>query len=206
MISKRFFVKAMRRTQGSPGLNQEIYGLKENNSIWFKDDKVFVPGGARRKIMESGHANPIAGQFGIKKSTEYIGRQYWWPTMLTNVTNSVREFVVCQRSKPSQSRPGGLLQPLPIPKRRWILVCMDFITGLPLTIRGKNCILVFVDRFSKMVHFVPTVEKVTAKDFARLFIDTVVKHHGVPDELISDRDPKFKAVFTQEFLASLGVT
>ena len=122
--------------EGFRGLNQEIYGLRENNSIWFKDDKVFVPGGARRKIMELGHADPIAGHFGIKKSTEYIGRQYWWPTMLTYITNFV--CLVCQRSKPSQSRPGGLLQPLPIPERRWSSVSMDFITGLPLTIRGKN--------------------------------------------------------------------
>ena len=82
---------------------------------------------------------------------------------------------------------------------------MDFITSLPTTARQKNEILVFVDRLSKMVHFIAVEESMTAKDFSRYFIDGVVRLHGLPDEIICDRDPKFRAAFTQTLFAGLGV-
>jgi hypothetical protein len=70
---------------------------------------------------------------------------------------------------------------------------MDFITQLPVTKSGYDAIAVFVDRLTKMVHFAPTYTDCSARDVARLFNDTVFKHHGLPSELISDRNKEPEA-------------
>ena len=93
--------------------------------------------------------------------------------------NCVMSCLVCQRSKTLNSRPHGLVQPLPIPKGQWSSISMDVITSLPTTGRHENCILVFVDLFSKTVHFIPVEESMTAIDFARYFIERVVRLHGL---------------------------
>ncbi|OWY94071.1 polyprotein [Phytophthora megakarya] len=72
---------------------------------------------------------------------------------------------------------------------------MDFVFGLPPDERGRTGVLVFVDRFSKMVHFVPVSATVTAEESAVHFIDTVFRHHGMPASIVSDRDPRFTPAF-----------
>ncbi|KAJ9514317.1 hypothetical protein QJQ45_012336 [Haematococcus lacustris] len=72
---------------------------------------------------------------------------------------------------------------------------MDFVVKLPKTAAGHDSILVIVDRLTKMVHLAPTVEKVNGEDVARLFYDNVFKLHGMPLEIISDRDPRFRGQF-----------
>ena len=94
--------------------------------------------------------------------------------MYTDALAYVKACDACQRNKSSTQKPGGLLQPLPVPSRRWGSVSMDFITGPPQTGNGFDSILVFVDRLSKMTHFVPTTKDVTAREFANLFLDHVV--------------------------------
>jgi hypothetical protein len=81
---------------------------------------------------------------------------------------------------------------------------MDFITQLPVTKSGHDAIVVFVDRLTKMVHFAPTFTECSAKDVARLFNDTVFKHHGLPLGLNSDRDPRFTSKFWTELTRLLG--
>ncbi|CAI7806482.1 unnamed protein product, partial [Closterium sp. NIES-54] len=85
----------------------------------------------------------------------------------------------------------GLLQPLPVPEQPWQVVSLDFITGLPSTSRGHDSILVVIDKFSKMGHFIATNATATAEATARLFFDRIITIHGIPATLISDRDPKF---------------
>jgi hypothetical protein len=81
---------------------------------------------------------------------------------------------------------------------------MDFVMGLPPTSSGFDSIFVVVDRLTKMVHLAPTVTTVTAQGAARLFIDNVVKHHGEPDHVITDRDKVFTGKFFQEYTKLLG--
>ncbi|MGQ3285971.1 DDE-type integrase/transposase/recombinase, partial [Bosea sp. (in: a-proteobacteria)] len=82
---------------------------------------------------------------------------------------------------------------------------MDLITKLPPGEHGFDAIAVFVDRLSKMVHFVPCRESMNAEAFARLFIDNVFKHHGVPREIISDRGSHFTNHFWASIMTILGV-
>jgi len=75
--------------------------------------------------------------------------------------------------------------PNSIPERPWTHISADFITKLPLA-QGYNSILVVVDRLTKMVHFIPTTEKTSAEELARLFRDNVWKLHGLPKSIILD--------------------
>ena len=93
----------------------------------------------------------------------------------------------CRASKALSQKPAGLLQPLTVPSRRWSVISMDFIVGLPLTSEGFDSVLSVVDSLSKMAHFIPTTTAITAADFFFLFADRVVRYHGLPTTIISDR-------------------
>jgi hypothetical protein len=81
---------------------------------------------------------------------------------------------------------------------------MDFVTGLPMTPRLHDAIVVFVDRLTKMVHLVPTTTTVDAVGTARLYIDHVWKHHGVPQNLVTDRGSVFISHFWTALLQIIG--
>ena len=174
---------------------------------WYMDKLQYIPdeGDLRKECMQMMHDHPFAGHMGEDKTKEQLSRLYWWPTWRKDVTTYVRECSTCQRNKPSNLKPAGTLRPLPIPGTLWESVGMDFITHLPKTRKGKTAILVCVDRLSKMVHFVATTDHASAEDVARLFIDNVVKHHGCPREITSDRDARFTWKFWQAFLDCLGI-
>ena len=117
----------------------------------------------------------------------------------------VRTCPSCQKSKPSNSKIIGLLQPLPIPEDKWEQVSMDLITQLPACKgTGYTAIVTIVDRLTKMVHLAPTFNTVTAEDLANIFMRTVFRHHGMPRVLVSDRDSKFTSDFWQAFFKRLG--
>jgi len=117
------------------------------------------------------------------------------------VTREVKRYIercdACQRNKNCTEQPAGKLMPNSIPNKAWTHILADFITKLPLA-QGYDSILVVVDRFTKMVHFVPTTEKTMAKRLARLFRDNVWQLHGLPESIISDRGPQFTAGLMRE--------
>jgi len=91
-----------------------------------------------------------------------------------------------------------------IPEKAWTHISADFITKLPLS-QGYDSILVVVDRFTKMVHFIPTTEKTSTEGLARLFRDNIWKLHVLPDSIISDRGPQFVARVMKELNQMLGI-
>jgi len=110
----------------------------------------------------------------------------------------------CQRNKNHTEQPAGKLMPNSIPDKAWTHIPADFIMKLPL-VQGYDSVLVVVDRFTKMVHFVPTTEKTMAEELARLFRDNVWRLHGLPESIISDRGPQFAAGLMRELNEMLGI-
>jgi hypothetical protein len=116
----------------------------------------------------------------------------------------VQSCSICQQAKPERLRYPGLLQPLPVPETSWEMVSLDFVEGLPKS--GQfNCILVVVDKFSKLAHFVPLRHLFTAVVVAKAYMDNVYKLHGMPSSLISDRDQIFLSNFWRELFGLAGV-
>ena len=108
------------------------------------------------------------------------------------------------RAKPVRQEPVGHLKPLQIPDRPWSSISMDFIVGLPLS-KGFNSICVIVDRFSKMAHFIPCLDTITASQLASVFMRSIVRLHGLPKEIISDRGTVFTSKFWQQRLIQLQI-
>ncbi|KAG4054049.1 hypothetical protein PC123_g10833 [Phytophthora cactorum] len=132
-----------------------------------------------------------------------LTRDFYWNHQYKWVRNYVRTCEVYQRVKPAAFSQAPL-QSLPTPSECWQSISMDFVFGLPPDSKRRTDVVVFVDRFSKMVHLAAVPAEVTAVQTARLFVDMVFKHHGMPLDIVSDRDPRFTARFWEEVFTLLG--
>ena len=168
--------------------------------------RIYVPENKNIKngILRLYHDSKIAGHQGQKGTLEMIMRGYYWPGMSQFVTSYVEGCDLCQRIKVKRHAPYGTLQPLEIPKENWTDISYDFIGELPES-KGKNAILVVVDRRSKGAHFVACTTKETAETTAQLFLDNVWKLHGLPVRTVSDRGTQFNSHFLKRLYELLGI-
>jgi hypothetical protein len=177
------------------------------NGLLYRDDgRLRIPNDASIKsmLLYEAHDAVISGHGGVNKTARLLGRQFDWPGLHREVSRYVTSCVACQSNKPSHQRPMGLLQPLPIPDRRWEVVTMDLITQLPVTQRGNDAIVVFVDKLSKMVHYAACKTAVSAPELAKIFFRQVARYHGLPKAIVSDRDPRFTSKFWRALWAETG--
>ena len=110
------------------------------------------------------------------------------------MTEYVAACLTCQQTKCSTAKPSGLLQPLPIPSVPWSEIIMDFIIRLPPSF-GYTTISVVVDKLTKVAHFSPLKHGFIAVKVASVFVDSVVRFHGFPQGIVSDKDPIFLSNF-----------
>ncbi|CAL5380145.1 unnamed protein product [Camellia sinensis] len=134
------------------------------------------------------------GHFGKDKTFGLLQDAYYWLGMAKDMQNHVKRCQICQRSKGTATN-AGLYLPLLVSDAPWRCISMDFVLGLPPTQRRSDSIMVVVDRFSKMAHFIPCKKTMDATNIANLFFKEVYKLHGVPTSIVSDRDAKFLAYF-----------
>ena len=105
----------------------------------------------------------------------------------------VAQCDTCRIVKAEHQQPAGLLQPLHIPVWKWDEISMDFIIGLPKTPSGHDSIWVIVDRLTKVAHFIPVKIDYKCNMLAQLYIDNILRLHGVPSQIVSDRGTPFAA-------------
>ena len=174
--------------------------------LMLKEGKVYVPKDEklRAEVIRLHHDTPVGGHKGQWKMAELVTRNFWWPGITREVKWYMKGYDACQQNKNWTQPPAGKLIPNLIPEKAWSHISADFITKLPLA-QGYDTILVVVDRFTKMGHFIPTTKRTSAEGLARLFRDNVWKLHGLPDSIISDRGPQFAAGVIKELNRMLGI-
>ena len=168
-------------------------------TIWkdlvvYQGNRIFVPETKRLTIAELRHDGALAGHFGIQKTFELIKKDFWWPNLREFVETYVSTCRTCARAKDSRHKPYGELMPLEIPKRAWSVLSTDGITDLPKSM-GMTTIHPVVDTLTKMCHFMVFPKPPSAKEMAQTFFKDIVRLHGLPDAIVSDRGPQFVSKF-----------
>jgi len=172
---------------------------------YFKN-RLYIPANdaLKTKIAKGCHDSKVAGHFGMEKTIEIITRDFYWKGLTEWINDYVRSCDECQHNKSPRHARWGLLQPLETPYAAWNSISTDFITQLPES-QGYTQIMVVVDRFTKMAHFIGLPTNATAKDVANVFLREVWKLHGLPTEIISDMDAKFSGEFWESLCKLLGI-
>ena len=111
--------------------------------------------------------------------------------MKREVARFVSRCLTCQLVKAEHHRTAGLLQPLHIPEWNWEKIAMDFVSGLPRSSRGHDAIWVIVDRLTMSAHFIHFRVGQSTEALEERYIQEVVRLHGVPESIVSDRDSRF---------------
>lgn len=122
--------------------------IKRHNQVWIGHNSAL-----RTRLLSSFHDSAIEGHSGTLATYHRIKKFFYWKGLKQDVVDYIQQCTTCQQAKTEKSHPTGLLQPLPTPTTVWHDIAMDFIEGLPSS-DGFNTILVVVDRFSKMAHFI----------------------------------------------------
>ena len=151
----------------------------------------------RKEILTTFHNGPVGGHVGIQATRQKICSLFYWRGLKKEIKQWVRNCDTCQRSKPDLSAYPGLQQPLPVPNSVWSSISMDFVEGLPKS-QGKSVIWVVVDRLSKYAHFIALTHPFTATQVAQSFLDNIYKLHGLPNNIVSDRDKIFVSTFWKD--------
>ncbi|WVZ69492.1 LOW QUALITY PROTEIN: hypothetical protein U9M48_018267 [Paspalum notatum var. saurae] len=194
--------KAIQRIGTGP-----VTGLRvdEKGTLWFKN-RICVPktGVTRKIVMEEAHNSAYSIHPGSTKMYLDLKTDYWWKGMKADIARYVARCDVCQRVKAEHQKPAGLLQPLPIPMWKWDEIGMDFVTGLPRTPKGNDAIWVIIDRLTKTAHFLPVRTTYNGAKLAQLYIENVVKLHGIPSRIVSDRGTQFTSKFWKSLQEAMG--
>ncbi|KAL5559924.1 hypothetical protein UlMin_036136 [Ulmus minor] len=124
--------------------------------------------------------------------------------MKEDVAKYVAKCLTCQKIKAEHQRPSGELQPIEVPEWKWEHITMDFVVGLPKTAKSHDAIWVIVDRLTKSAHFIPIKMTYSLEQLAELYVREVVRLHGVPKAIISDRDARFTSKFWRSVQQAMG--
>ena len=176
-----------------------------DNGILYHRGKVYVPNSNLQcPISALCHNFKIAGHARMWKTLELVSRNYWWPWMSRYIGWYVFTCDMSLHTKASWQPPVGELQPLSIPNAPWDTISVDFIVELPESGR-KDVVMVVVDSVTKYSHFVDMVTMLSAAGTARLYIQHIWNHHGLPKKAVSNRGLQFVVEFMKELYWLLGI-
>lgn len=176
------------------------------NGLLLCNHKIWIPHGTTRlRLLHDYHRIAAKGHIGYANTLTSRTATCHWKNIRKDTKDYVRTFDEFQRHKANTRAPLRLLQPLDPPTQRWSLLTMDFIVPLPRTARSHCRIFVVADRLTKMIRLAPMPESSSAPVVANIFHHSVYRHHGLPTEIIPDRDPIFMSKLWNSLFKLLGV-
>ncbi|XP_070046620.1 uncharacterized protein [Nicotiana tomentosiformis] len=196
-----FHVSMLRKCIGDPSRVLSVDDVQVTEQLSYEETPIAI---LDRQVMGETHYSRYSIHPRATKMYHDIREVYWWDGMKKDIAEFVAQCPNCQQVKIEHQKPSGILQAMEIPTWKWEVINMDFIVGLPRTQYKFDSIWVIVDRLTKSAHFLPVRTTYSAKDYARLYIKEVVRLHGVPVPIISDRRAQFIANFWRSFQKGLG--
>ena len=180
--------------------------LKEHGHPVLCIPKVIIQERSAREVIIS-EAHSLLAHLGTSKTLDYLWDHVWWPDMVHDVKAFCETCMTCKRSKPSNQKPYGLLNPLQIPGHPWESIGIDFVGPLPLSKNRHgsfDSITIIICLLTSMVHLCPSRTDYNARQLAELIFDEVYKHHGISKNIVSDRDVLFTSTFWEHLHKLLG--
>lgn len=174
--------------------------LQEPSEDW----KLVVPFSRRASILFDSHDHPQAGHLGVEKTHWRVGRLFYWPGMYQDVVKYIRKCDTCQKVKPPNSAPEGLMQPryLSIP---WDVVSMDIMGPFPRSSLGNVYLLVFEDVFTKWIEMVP-IRRASAEVITSKFCSLILNRFGCPRMIVTDNGKNFVCSLISALAKSCGIS
>ena len=139
-------------------------------------------------ILHEMHKPPYVGHLGYQKMIIALNKQFFCPRLKAYLVDYLSKCLESQWVKDEHQHPAGLLQPLPIPKSKWEVISLDFITSLPLTQKNHDSIMVVVDKLRNSSHFIPVKSTYKVVNIAEIFLKEVFRLHVVSKMVIYDWD------------------
>ena len=175
------------------GDGRKEFRTSTDGIVYFKD-RICVPDVEilKDQILTEAHQTPYSVHPGASKMYKDLRENYWWPNMKNEVAEFVSKCLTCQKVKAEHQHLGGELQKIELPEWKWEQITMDFIVGLPRTTSGNDTIWVIVDRLTKSAHFIAIKATFPVEKLVEIYVSQIVKLHGVPKSIISDRDGRFR--------------
>ena len=179
-----------------------VTGQPEDVQYW----RVVVPDDLEVKslLVSELHSVPYSAHPGVQRTIGKVRRYFWWKGMAGDIREFVESCPTCQLEKTDHTMKKGSLQSLAIPEAKWQEVSVDFVTDLPAATDSEDSIMTVVDRATKMVHLIPCRKTTTAGEAARLYWQHVVRLHGVPRAIHTDRGAQFVGRWWREIWTLLG--
>ncbi|KAA0058449.1 pol protein [Cucumis melo var. makuwa] len=168
-----------------PTLRQRIIVAQLNDPFLVEKRLLVEVGQVKTKLLTEAHSSPFTMHHGSTKMYQDLRRAYWWRNIKREVADIVSRCLVCQqvkahKQKPPRQKPVGLLQPLSVPGWKWDSV------------------------LTKAAHFISGKSTYTASKWGQLYMTEIVRLHGVPVSIVSDRDARFTSKFWKGLQLALG--
>ena len=203
--SDPFYMKVYERLS-SPNSTAK-FSLKDD-LVFYEGSRLLIPkhDNLRTRLIAEHHDTSYAGHLGRDRTAEFLSRGFYWPSMKQDVEDYVKTCDVCMRNKVVKHPQQPPLLAVTAPAR-WHTVVLDilgpFITNSPSSPDANTCILVFMDKLTKMLRLAACPQQLSAKKAAHLFIEHVFRHHGLPHRLLSDQGSQFTSSFWKHVFSAL---
>ena len=185
---------------------EQLIYLKKDDRRVLCIPKVLIKGRSAREIVIS-EAHSMLAHLGSNKTLDYLRDFVWWKDLVSDVKAYCETCHTCKTSKPSNQKPYGLLNPLSVPTYPWESIGVDFVGPLPESGNRDgffDSITVVICLLTSMVHLIPSRTNYNASQIAELMFEHIYKAHGLPRNIISDRDVLFTSIFWRRLNNLIG--